>query len=342
MLYNWACCALITLAFPGADTGEIVIDMIATAPDQISITGDTFSTNADVLGINRLFESPEITNPVFSLSEAIVSPMENSIAIDKPEIDSVLAEGESRRSGQPDVVDYRIDESPLVKDSTHFELSRARDPGVGFGNGIGSVDRGSRFVRDEPIPDPSSLVFVGTSNRWIFMASVVLFFALATFVSVLLITRAPVIQDGDLRLYTVDGPRPARLGCESEGKRHRSERPRKARRTSRETSGAVLANRDVTPKYQPETIEDAAYYLLSSLTQAEHHLLRDASDDMLCVGIKIGIRQSWQVCNPNSPVFFDAVDNYEAYDADAVCDRIIETAQELLRAEWGISVGGMA
>lgn len=186
-----------------------------------------------------------------------------------------------------------------------------------------------------------SLIFLGMSKPWISIASVALFFTSTTVVAIFLFSRAPVIELDDPRRYRVDGPRPTRLGHESESKRHRSGRPRKARRKAREGAGAVVANLDFTPHDQPETIADVAHQLVSSLTDAEHDLLRDASGDILSVGIKIGIRQNWQVCNPNSSVFLDAVDNYEAYDADAVCHVIIEAAQELLsdsettkRTEW--------
>ncbi|TWT67403.1 hypothetical protein [Allorhodopirellula solitaria] len=299
-------------------------------PDHILVTGDEFKSSTSILTGDEFLDSQQIANPVFSLSDALILPMRESTKTDKPKTASASPEGEAGRINRRDIVDYSVDESMLASDSIYFDLSRAESSDLGFRSGPGSSDTSSNLVRDESLANPSSFGLLGASRRWISIAGFALIFTVTTAGAVFLISRAPILEFDDPLSYSVEGPGPTKLDRGSESRRHHSEHRQKTRRDTREHVQVVNQGAELLPSDQLETIEDAAYYLVSGLTEAERDLLRDAPDDMLCAGIRIGIRQNWQVCNPKSSVCVDAADNYSVYVADEVCDAIIETAQELI------------
>lgn len=146
------------------------------------------------------------------------------------------------------------------------------------------------------------------------------------------------MEDGDLRRYAGHRAGPTKLARSSRYSRTHSGDGAKIRKTFRKKSLADLKEFSRGGHDLPQTVEAAAQQLVASLTETERALLRERADCALQIGIRMEIRQTWQLWNPNSALCFDAVDHHKAYDPDMISGVIVEAAQELLTVE---SVGNI-
>lgn len=155
-------------------------------------------------------------------------------------------------------------------------------------------------------------------------------FAVSSVTVVLLISRAPKMEDDDSRQVWKQRARPAKLGRRSkDASAHWRDKVRTQKGVRvRGIAKVPLPARSSTDL--PQTVEDAARRLVERLNETERALLRDPADPSLYVRISREIHDSWSLHLPHSEIRFDAEENYEAYDPDAISGAIIEAAQGLL------------
>ncbi len=228
MLKTWAYCTLIMLAHSGTVAGDISWSDEATSPTSSraqSIAGTRVGKSSQAIEGLDLAHVDVRTDRDPTLFTAI-PPVSKPVVIAEPKVDSVLPEGEAWRLSRVEVVDHCIKELAFAN-SIYFYLSRAPRPAWKFGNKLGSIDLTSRLVSGDSIPETSSMAFLGMSRRWVFIVSAALFFTLTTIIAIFLISHAPVIEFDDPPPYRVDGPRPTKLGRQSDSQRHRLGHQRK-------------------------------------------------------------------------------------------------------------------
>lgn len=165
---------------------------------------------------------------------------------------------------------------------------------------------------------------------WFSILSTALVFAVSTVTVIFLISRASQIEDDGSRRFWEQRARPSKLGHRSKDVRAHPRDPVRTRTRVREKEVAGLNAFAQSSRDVPQTIEDAAKQLVERLTETERELLRDPADPSLRVRISMEIHDRWCLHSPHSEIRFDAEENYEAYDPDAISGVIIEAAQGLL------------
>ena len=139
-------------------------------PAQISVSAGAFDRDSDTLGNDiwlKSFESHDFTNPEFSFADIAVSPSSTTIRADS----STVNEGFPEVSKLPDSNDYRIGALALNPDAIRFDLSDAGRTELESSNRSDLTALAASDIRSEPIPEPSSMIFLGVVVAGIIYAS---------------------------------------------------------------------------------------------------------------------------------------------------------------------------
>ena len=143
---------------------------VPTDPDQISVSAGAFDRDSNPLENDiwlRSIESHDFTNPEFSFANIAVSPSSTTIRADS----STVNEGFPEVSKLPDSNDYRIGALALNPDAIRFDLSDAGRTELESSNRSDLTALAASDIRSEPIPEPSSMIFLGVVVAGIIYAS---------------------------------------------------------------------------------------------------------------------------------------------------------------------------